>query len=164
MLNMIANLLQYEASHSSIDLCEEPALLMTLDGSFCQKLGPVHSPDGPMLGLEVVGGRNNFIDLQKHFWKSNAKFFSLRELISNMTRQLLVSTFWLHPPSCTVVYGLPKPGLWTKLFQQLTGRLWPFAVRQVVEKQSLFSNCYSKTFFSKVPLDFVFLPKWTTHI
>ena len=66
-LNMIANLLPNEATHSSLDLFEKPALLVTFDGSFCQKLGPVYSPDGPMLEFEVTGDRNNFIDLQKNF-------------------------------------------------------------------------------------------------
>ena len=83
---MIANLLPNEATHSSLDLFEEPALLVTFDESFCQKVGPVYSPDVPMFEFEVTGDRNNFIDLQKIFRKSNAKFFSLRELISNMTR------------------------------------------------------------------------------
>ena len=36
-LNMIANLLPNEATHSSLDLFEKPALLVTFDGSFCQK-------------------------------------------------------------------------------------------------------------------------------
>ena len=42
---MIANLLPNEATHSSLDLFEKPALLVTFDGSFCQKLGLVYSPD-----------------------------------------------------------------------------------------------------------------------
>ena len=46
---MIANLLPIEATHSSLDLLETPALLVTFDGSFCQNLGPVYSPNGPML-------------------------------------------------------------------------------------------------------------------
>ena len=62
---MIANLLPTEATHSSLDLFEKPALLVTFDGSFCQKLGPVYSPNGPMLEFEVCVDRNNFIDLQK---------------------------------------------------------------------------------------------------
>ena len=64
---MIANLLPSEATHSSLDLLEKPSLLVTFDGSFCQKLGPVYSPSGPMLEFEVAGDRNNFIDLQKNF-------------------------------------------------------------------------------------------------
>ena len=40
---------------------------MTFGGSFCQKLGPVYSPDGPMLEFEVTGDRNNFIGLQNFF-------------------------------------------------------------------------------------------------
>ena len=57
------------------------------------------------------------------------------------------STFWFSLLSCTVGYALPNPKLWIKSFQQLTGCLWPFAVRHVVEKQSLLSECYSKTLF-----------------
>ena len=64
---MIANLLPAEATHSSQDLFENPALLVTFDESFCQKLGPVYSPNGPMLEFEVSGDRNNFINLQKNF-------------------------------------------------------------------------------------------------
>ena len=73
---MIANLLPTEATHSSLDLFEKPSLLVTFDGSFCQKLGPVYSPNGPMLVFEVAGDRNNFIGLQKYSWKSNVKLFS----------------------------------------------------------------------------------------
>ena len=70
---MIANLLPNEATHSSLDLSEKPALLVTFDGSFCQKLGPVYSPDGPMLEFEVTGDRNNFIDLQNFFLEVKCK-------------------------------------------------------------------------------------------
>ena len=37
---------------------------MTLDGSFCQKLRSLYSPDGSVLEFEVTGDRNNFTDLQ----------------------------------------------------------------------------------------------------
>ena len=30
-----------------------------------EKIGPSYSPDGPMLEFEVLGDRNNFIDLQR---------------------------------------------------------------------------------------------------
>ena len=62
---MIGNMLPTEATHSSLDLFEKPALHVTFEGSFCQKEGPVYSPNGPMLEFEVAGDRNNFIDLQK---------------------------------------------------------------------------------------------------
>ena len=64
---MIANSLPTEATHSSLDLIEKPALLVTFDGSFCQKLGPVYSPNGPIIEFEVSGDRNNFIYLPKIF-------------------------------------------------------------------------------------------------
>ena len=64
---MIGNMLPSEATHSSLDLFEKPALLVIFDGSFCQKVGPVYSPNGPMLEFEVAGDRNNLIDLQKIF-------------------------------------------------------------------------------------------------
>ena len=70
---MIANLLPNEATHSSLDLFEKLALLVTFNGNFCQKLGPVYSPDGPMLEFEVAGDRNNFIDLQKFFLEIKCK-------------------------------------------------------------------------------------------
>ncbi|XP_075241774.1 uncharacterized protein F54H12.2-like [Convolutriloba macropyga] len=66
-------MLPAEASHSSLDLFEKPALLVTFDGSFCQKLGLVYSPNGPMLEFEVAGDRNNFIDLQKIFLETKCK-------------------------------------------------------------------------------------------
>ena len=72
-LNMIDNLLPNEATHSSLDLFEKPTLLVTFDGSFCQKLGPVYSPVGPMIEFELTGDRNNFIDLQKIFFEIKCK-------------------------------------------------------------------------------------------
>ena len=47
--------------------------LVTFDGSFCQKVGPVYSPNGPTLEFEVAGDRNYFIDLQKIFLEINCK-------------------------------------------------------------------------------------------
>ena len=54
-----------EATHSSLDLFEKPPLVVTFDQSFEQKTGPLYSPSGSSLEFEVVGDRNNFIDLQK---------------------------------------------------------------------------------------------------
>ena len=56
-----------KATHSYLDLFEKPPLLVTFDQSFKQKTGPVYSPSGSSLEFEVVGDRNNFIDLQKTF-------------------------------------------------------------------------------------------------
>ena len=70
---MIVNMLPSEATHSSLDLFEKPPLLITFDDSFCQKIGPVYSPNGPMLEFEVTGDRNNFIDLQKIFLEIKCK-------------------------------------------------------------------------------------------
>ena len=64
---MIGNMLPTVATHSSLDLFEKPALLVTFDGSFCQKVGPFYSPNGPRLEFEVAGDRKNFIDLKKIF-------------------------------------------------------------------------------------------------
>ena len=58
-------MLPTEAAHSSLDLYEKQEILVTFDGSFCQKVGPVYSPNGPMLEFQFVGERNSFIDLQK---------------------------------------------------------------------------------------------------
>ena len=76
---MIANLLPTEKTHSSLDLFEKPSLLVTFDGSFCQKLGPIYSPNGPMLEFEVAGDRNNFIDLQKIFLEVKCKIVQSSE-------------------------------------------------------------------------------------
>ena len=66
-------MLPSEATHSSLDLFEKPPLLITFNDSFCQKIGPVYSPNGPMLEFEVTGDRNNFIDLQKIFLEIKCK-------------------------------------------------------------------------------------------
>ena len=62
---MISNLLPTEATHSSLDLFEKPPLLNTFENAFTQKIGPSYSPDSPMLEFEVLGDRNNSIDLQR---------------------------------------------------------------------------------------------------
>ena len=66
-------MLPSEAAHSSLDLFDRPPLLVTFDDSYCQKIGPVYSPNGPMLEFEVTGDRNNFIDLQKIFLEVKCK-------------------------------------------------------------------------------------------
>ena len=76
---MIGNMLPTEATHSSLDLFGKPALPVTFDGSFCQKLGPVYSPNGPMLEFGVAGDRNNFIDLQKIFLEIKCKIVQASE-------------------------------------------------------------------------------------
>ena len=70
---MIGNMLPTEATHSSLDLFEKPALLVTFDGSFCQKVGPVYSPNGPMPEFEVAKDRKIILICQKFFCKSNAR-------------------------------------------------------------------------------------------
>ena len=62
---MISNLIPTEATHSSLDLFEKPPLLVTFENAFTQKIGPSYLPDCPMLEFEVLGDRNNFIDLQR---------------------------------------------------------------------------------------------------
>ena len=57
-------MLSTEATHSSLDLFEKPALLVTFDGSSCQKVGPVYSLKGPMLEIEAAGDRKIFFYLQ----------------------------------------------------------------------------------------------------
>ena len=78
-VKMIANLLPSEATHSSLDLFEKPSPLVIFDESFCQKLGPIYSPNEPMLKFEVAGDRNNFIDLQKNFFEVKCKFVQSSE-------------------------------------------------------------------------------------
>ena len=62
---MNTNLLPAQATNTTLDLFEKQPLLITFENAFTQKVGPSYSPDGPMLEIEVVGDRNNFIDLQK---------------------------------------------------------------------------------------------------
>ena len=76
---MIANLLPSEETHSLLDLFEKPSLLVTFDDSFCQKLGPIYSANGPMLEFEVAGDRSNFIDLQKFFLEVKCKIVQSSE-------------------------------------------------------------------------------------
>ena len=61
---MITKLLPAEATHTTLDLFEKQPLLITFDNAFTQKIEPSYSPDGPMLEFEVLGDRNNVIDLQ----------------------------------------------------------------------------------------------------
>ena len=70
---MIGNMSPTEATDISLDLFEKPALLVTFDGNFCQKVLPVYSPNGPMLEFVVAGDRNNFFDLQKIFLEIKCK-------------------------------------------------------------------------------------------
>ena len=70
---MITNLLPAEATHTTLDLFEKQPLLITFDNAFTQKVGPSYSPDGPMLEFEVLGDRNNFIDLQKFLLEIKCK-------------------------------------------------------------------------------------------
>ena len=58
---------------------EKSSLSVTFDGSFCQKLGPVYSPNGLMLEFEVAGDRNNSIDLQKIFLEVKCKIVQSSE-------------------------------------------------------------------------------------
>ena len=62
---MFSNLIPSEATHSSLDLFEKPSFLVFFENAFTQNIGPSYSPDGPMLEFEVLGDRNNFIDLQR---------------------------------------------------------------------------------------------------
>ena len=64
-----------EATHSSLDLFEKPLLLVTFDRLFEQKAGPLYSPTGSSLEFEIVGDRNNFIDLQKIYLEIKFRVF-----------------------------------------------------------------------------------------
>ena len=70
---MIANLLPNEATHSSLDFFEKQSLLITFENAFDKKIGPVYSPNGPMLEFEITGDRNNFVDLQKIYLEIRCK-------------------------------------------------------------------------------------------
>ena len=62
-------MLPSEAAHSSLDLFDRTPLLVTFDDSFCQKIGPIYSPNGPMLEFEVTGDRKTSLIYKKFFWK-----------------------------------------------------------------------------------------------
>ena len=66
-------MLPNEATHSSLDLFEKQPLLITFQNAFDQKIGPVYSPNGPMLEFEITGDRNNFVDLQKIYLEIRCK-------------------------------------------------------------------------------------------
>ena len=70
---MIANLLTNEATHSSLDLFEKQHLLITFEKGFDQKIGPVYSPNGPMLKFEITGDRKIFVELQKIYLEIRCK-------------------------------------------------------------------------------------------
>ena len=70
---MVTNLLTGEATHTALDLFEKRPLLITIDNAFTQKVGPSYSPDGPMLEFEVLGDRNNFLDLQNFLLEIKCK-------------------------------------------------------------------------------------------
>ena len=61
---MFTKLLPAEAAHTTLDLFERQSLLVIFYHAFPQKLGTSYSPDGAMVEFEVMGGGNNFIDLQ----------------------------------------------------------------------------------------------------
>ena len=70
---MLPKVLPLEASHSSLDIFERSPVLVPFDSSFEQKIGPIQSPNGPTLDFEVVGDRNNFLDVQKIFLEIKCK-------------------------------------------------------------------------------------------
>ena len=69
----IANLLTNEATHSFLGLFEKQPLLITFENAFDQKIGPVYSPNGPMLEFEINGDRSIFLDLLKMFLEIRCK-------------------------------------------------------------------------------------------
>ena len=69
---MLRNVLPVEASHSSLDLFERPPVLIKLDTSFEQKVGPLYSPNGPTLEFEIVD-KTNFIDSQNIYLEVKCK-------------------------------------------------------------------------------------------
>ena len=47
--------------------------MTAFNSSFDQKIGPIYSPNWPTLKSAVVGDRNNFLDMQKHFLEIKCK-------------------------------------------------------------------------------------------
>ena len=83
---MISNLLPTEATHSSLDLFEKPPLLVTFENAFTQKIGPSYSPDVPMLKFEVLGDRNNFIELQRTDLTNITAFYLIPHVAIKITK------------------------------------------------------------------------------
>ena len=52
---------------------EKQPLLITFKNASDQKIGPVYSPNGPMLEFEITGDRNNSVDLQKNYLEIRCK-------------------------------------------------------------------------------------------
>ena len=48
-------------------------------GAFCQKVGPVHSPNGPMLEIEVARDRNSFYWSAKNLLELKCKIVEASE-------------------------------------------------------------------------------------
>ena len=86
MRTMIASLLPSEVTHTTLDLFEKPPRLVAFEKVFTQKIGPSFSPDGSVFEFEVLGDRNNFIDLQKLFWRSNLK--SPKQMVMTYEQEL----------------------------------------------------------------------------
>ena len=70
---MNTNLLPAESTHTTLKLFEKQPLLITFDNAFTQKVVPSYWSDGPILEFEVVGDRNNLIDLQKFLLEIKCK-------------------------------------------------------------------------------------------
>ena len=68
---MIYNSLQTEATHSLLVSIEQPPVFVLFQNSFTQKTGRSYSPDGPMLDFEVLGDRNNFIEIVARIVQNN---------------------------------------------------------------------------------------------
>ena len=70
---MITNLLAVRAPITTRDLFEKQPLLINFDNAFTQKVGPSHSPDGQTIEFEVLGDKDNCIDLQKLLLENKCK-------------------------------------------------------------------------------------------
>ena len=142
-------MLPAEATHSSLDLFEKPALLVTFDGSFCQKLGPVYSPNGPMLEFEVAGDRNNFIDLQKIFLEIKCKIVqsSDADLKYDNTAADVTKTEFSHNKDAKSTW-LACQGY---SYQANPGGI---AASEITRRKTLVRASAECTFYGKVAVDF----------
>ena len=92
-------------------LFEKPPLLVTFDQSFEQKTGLLYSPTGSTLEFEIVGDRNNFIDLQKTYLEikfrvvrnnGNDLRFTTGDANNSDTPHLVNNVLHSHFADCTV--------------------------------------------------------------
>ena len=91
-------LIPSEAAHSSLDLFEKPHLLATFNQRFDQKNWTAVFSSGLRLEFEMVGDRNNFMNLQNKYLEFKCRIQNAdgSDLRCTTCRQSNCSKFWLQ--------------------------------------------------------------------